>query len=223
MNIRTQYDKIGEKYIEGQRKFFASRRDEAREFIRKNLGNLTGKRVLDIGCGGGADILTYEKLKADVYGIDPSRFMVNAARKVVSQPNKIKIGSAEKIPFNKSFFDVATARFSLHHVTKLDKEYKEIFRVLKPKGLLLTVVDHPIRDLLLQKNKVYGKQEVVHLELYVNAVRLHFPSHTLSDYFSKTFFELFTLNSVYEDESKKIVAKLSVMSSTMLGFKATKK
>jgi len=226
MDIRTQYNKIGKGYIEGQQAFFAKKEDNARKFIRKNLGNLKNKKVLDVGCGGGTDILFYEKLGADVYGIDPSKFMVNAAKKIIKQPNKIKIGGAEKIPFDKNFFDIVAGRFSLHYIKDLDKAYREIARVLKPNGLFVAIVNHPFDDLLRQRNKIYGNQEVLSARLYKNKVQIKFLSHIFSDYLSETFLKLFILRSFYEntdtgDKNKYDIKNIAVPS--MLGFKATKR
>ena len=51
-----------------------------REFIHRLLGNVGGKTVLDVGCGGGQDALVLSKLGAHVTGIDLSAGAISVAR-----------------------------------------------------------------------------------------------------------------------------------------------
>ena len=68
MDINSQYNKIGKDYVSGQKEFFSKREDEAIKFIKKSLTDLENKKILDIGCGNGKDILLFESMKAyDVY------------------------------------------------------------------------------------------------------------------------------------------------------------
>ena len=84
MNINKQYDKIGERYIKLQKKFFTTKLDKPTEAMKKCLPDLKGKIILDIGCGHGKDILLYEKLDAkEIWGMDSSQVMINEAKKLV--------------------------------------------------------------------------------------------------------------------------------------------
>lgn len=53
MDIYSQYEKIGEDYVLGQRNFFSRNEDAAIKFIKNSLPELKGKKILDIGCGNG--------------------------------------------------------------------------------------------------------------------------------------------------------------------------
>lgn len=202
MNINSQYNKIGKDYVSGQKEFFSKREDEAIRFIKKSLPDLKNKKVLDIGCGNGKDILLIESMDpSDVYGIDTSEFMINEAKKIVSKPDNLFVDNIEKTSFKDNFFDVVIGRFSFHYLNNFDKAYQELSRVLKKNGLLILVVHHPFKDLTRQKHKIYGKQEIVKTELYDNKVLIHFPTHTLKDYFSKRFFDNFFLVGYEEEKS----------------------
>lgn len=195
MDLKKQYDKIGDNYISNQKSFFSKEEDGATLFIKKCLFNLKEKIVLDLGCGGGKDIKIFESLGAkSVYGVDSSKFMIDSAKKVVSKPANLFLGDFEKTPFEDKFFDVIIGRYSFHYLEKFDRAYKEISRVLKDQGVLILVVDHPLRSLIAQKKKIYGKQEIINTQLFDNKVSLLFPSHTFQDYLSKIFFNYFYLD-----------------------------
>jgi len=201
MSIKEQYDQMGKDYINGQKRFFSKREDGAINYIKKSLPKIRGKKALDIGCGSGKDILLLESLGANAYGIDTSSFMIGEAKKRVANPSNLFICSIEKTPFENNFFDVAIGRFSFHYLKKFDKAYSELARVMKSRGIVILAVHHPFRDLTSQKRKVYGKQEEVAVELYQNKVRIRFPTHTMKDYFSDTFFRYFYLDGFEEEKS----------------------
>ena len=192
-----QYDQIGRQYISNQKEFFSVRKDWSREKLHTALNSVRGKKMLDIGCGGGADVLWLEEKGTEVYGIDISSSMLELARKTVKDPENIQEGSYEKIPFADNFFDIIMGRFSLHYLKNLDDSYKEIARVLKPCGIFVQLVSHPVFDASLVPNDE-GKIKV---ELYEGKVIVEFFSHALTDYFSPTFLNLFDLKEIDENES----------------------
>ncbi len=219
MNIKTQYDAFASDYIEGQKVFFSGKPDEARAFIKGELGDIQGKVILDVGCGGGVDVVAYEQMgAASVYGIDTSDGMIQEAKKIVQHPELVTAQDSEQTNFPDSTFDAVVARFSFHYLEKFDKAYVEFSRILKPSGKLVIVVQHPMRDFRDKIEKIYGKQEIVTIKLYDDKVSLTFPTHTFSDYFTPQFFTFFQLTAIYEnnlDNGKEIPATL--------GFAAVRK
>jgi ubiquinone/menaquinone biosynthesis C-methylase UbiE len=200
MDILKQYDGIiGKKYISQQKQFFSSRKDRATNAMQKLLPNIKGKIVLDIGCGSGRDIILYESLGAkECWGIDTSKYMIKEAKKNITHPERAILSNIEKTSFKNKQFDVVAARFSMHYLKNFEKAYKEISRILKPKGVLVMAVDHPIRE-LASKKKAYKVQEIIHIGLYHGKVDLKFPTHTVDEYFSPTFFKYFYLDGFLED------------------------
>jgi ubiquinone/menaquinone biosynthesis C-methylase UbiE len=223
MDIKKQYETIGKDYLSGQNKFFSKTKDEAIKFIQKCLPNLKDKNILDLGCGNGKDIKLFESLGAkSVYGIDSSKFMINEAKKSSSNPKNLFIAEIEKTPFEDKFFDIIIGRYSLHYLEQFDRAYEELFRILKPKGILILVVDHPLKSLMSQKKRVYGNKEIVKIEVYDNKVPIHFPSHTLGEYFSKTFFNLFYLDYFEEGYGPEMEVD-EYNTPDFMGIKAIKK
>lgn len=100
----------------------------------------SGKRVLDIGCGGGALAEEFARIGYQVTGIDPSGPSIQAAKAHAQQMGlhiDYRQGSGEAIPFADAAFDIAYCCDVLEHVNDLDKVIAETARVLKPVGVYL--------------------------------------------------------------------------------------
>ncbi|MFA6254308.1 MAG: class I SAM-dependent methyltransferase [Candidatus Paceibacterota bacterium] len=193
MDVKYQYDEMGNQYIAGQESFFSKREDWCRIAIARHLSEVKNKKILDIGCGGGVDFKIFEQKGAEVFGIDPSEVMVNEAKKRVANPNNIQIGEYEDIPFPDQTFDIVFGRFSLHYLNNFDKAYNEVQRVLIPRGKLLLVVSHPAFDLTYLLKEEHKNDSLITVELYGNKTKISYPPHILRDYFSLKFFKLFDL------------------------------
>lgn len=200
MDILKQYNDIGRDYIEGQEKFFSVREDKAREFITKCLPDLKDKKVLDMGCGHGKDIIAYESLGAEVYGIDSSEVMIEEAAKRVKHPERLVVGNFEKTDYEDKYFDVIISRHSLHFLDSFDEAYKELARIIKKKGILVIVVQHPIKDLFLQESRLYGDKEIIKVSLYNDKVPVYFKTHTFKEWFSEEFFKHFYIDLIDEEQ-----------------------
>ena len=105
-----------------------------------------GANVLDIGCGGGANLLRLAKLAArgTVCGIDISECSLECSRKKVREyiaegRCQVKYGSAEEIPFSDGFFDVATAFETVYFWKDMAAALREVRRVLREDGLFMVV------------------------------------------------------------------------------------
>ncbi|SDX48801.1 class I SAM-dependent methyltransferase [Pseudomonas salomonii] len=100
----------------------------------------SGKRVADIGCGGGIYSIAWSKLGAsEVTGVDFSAEMVAAAReKSAGQPGvSFQVGAAENTHLANESMDIVFERALIHHLKDYDACFSEAFRVLAPGGKLL--------------------------------------------------------------------------------------
>lgn len=96
-----------------------------------------GKRVLDLGCGGGfmAEALSDEG--AQVTGVDPAADALAAARAHAEQTGKsisYLQGVGEAIPVDDNSQDAVVCVDVLEHVSDLDTVLEEVARVLVPGG-----------------------------------------------------------------------------------------
>src|SRR5262245_34927457 len=104
--------------------------------------DLTGKRVLDIGCGsGGIALHLIEALGAGhITGFDVEGPVIAAARKRAEQRGlsaraEFVHGSPGPLPCSSASFDVIFSKDALLHVPDKDALFREIFRVLKAGGV----------------------------------------------------------------------------------------
>lgn len=111
----------------------------------RSLGIRPGDRVLDV-CGGTADLALLASRRFGPAGAavvyDLNRAMIDAGRRKVRQrteDRRIEFvqGDAEVISFPDNHFDVAMVGFGIRNLTRLDRGFREMHRVLKPGGRFL--------------------------------------------------------------------------------------
>ena len=104
-----------------------------------------GDHVIDV-CGGTGDLAVLAGRKIGAKGraiiYDINKAMMDAGRKkqsVSAFGNKIRfvLGNAESISFPDKSFDAAMVGFGIRNVTRIEKGFSEMYRVLKPGGTLM--------------------------------------------------------------------------------------
>ena len=112
-----------------------SRGDYYRNLI---MLNVTGKKVLELGCGTGGRACQIAQNGGDVTGVDISDTGIDFARqmakdKKVEDKTNFLVMNAEELKFEDNCFDVIVCGAILHHLD-LDKVLPELRRVLKDNG-----------------------------------------------------------------------------------------
>jgi len=107
------------------------------KLIREHLGDLRGKRVLDVGCGKGrfARVFLEQEPAAELWGLDISPEMLRSAPETM----QTRAGSMTEMPFEDDFFDGAYATESLEHAVEIERAVAEICRVVKPGGRIVVI------------------------------------------------------------------------------------
>lgn len=107
------------------------------KLIRQHLGDLGGKRVLDVGCGKGrfARVFREQEPEAELWGLDISPEML----RFVPEGIRTRAGSMTELPFEDAFFDGAYATESLEHAVEIERAVAEICRVVKPDGRIVVI------------------------------------------------------------------------------------
>jgi len=98
------------------------------------IGDPSGMRILDVGCGYGYAACKLAMMGADVYAIDVSPKMCDLASYMAKLNNvqiDISTQSASNTGFPDDFFDMIIGQVSLHHLI-LDSAGPELKRILKP-------------------------------------------------------------------------------------------
>ncbi len=104
-----------------------------------------GKRLLEIGCGLGTDLLQFARGGALVTGVDltpASIELVKACFALHGLPVHAQVADAENLPFEDNAFDVVYSFGVLHHTPDTQKALDEVYRVLKPGGKIILMLYH---------------------------------------------------------------------------------
>lgn len=98
--------------------------------------------VLDLGCGGGANIEYFLTKAKKVYGIDHSETSVKMASEINKEAIEsgrcgIFLGDVRSLPFEDESIDIVTAFETIYFWNDIEECFKEIYRVLKKGGQFL--------------------------------------------------------------------------------------
>lgn len=107
--------------------------------VRRRLLPEARGRVLEIGCGTGANLPFYTDAER-VVAIEPDPHMLRRARRKAARaavPVELLRGSAEDLPFADASFDTVVATWVLCTIPHPERAAREMRRVLHPDGALL--------------------------------------------------------------------------------------
>ena len=118
------------------------------EYAYHLLGDVRGKRVVDFGCGSGANSVHIALRGAKLAGLDISESLIALARERLAandvQPTaRFVAGSAHDLPFQSASVDVVFGIAILHHLD-LRLVAPEVHRILKPGGR--AIFQEPVRN-----------------------------------------------------------------------------
>lgn len=108
--------------------------------------DLTGKSILDAGCGTGECTRWFQSKGAEPYGIDISPEMCFKAAENSENIPYLCHDLAEPLPFDAARFDGAVALGCLEYIEKIEDTVREFARVLKPGGIFLGCFERCGRD-----------------------------------------------------------------------------
>lgn len=106
---------------------------------------LTGKTVLDLGCGYG----WHCKYAADhgassVLGIDQSTRMIEEAKhRNAGDCIEYRVCNLQDFPYPEGIYDLVVSNLVLHYIENLEEVYRLVNRTLKSGGVFLFNIEHP--------------------------------------------------------------------------------
>jgi ubiquinone/menaquinone biosynthesis C-methylase UbiE len=133
LNFANWYDPIFETLLGGLRTM-AARVAPPQEDLK----------VLDIGCGTGAQLAIYHEAGCQVFGIDLAQPMLKVARSKLGDQAVLTAGDALKIPLPTRTFDLVIVSLFVHQLnpTLRAAMLEEAIRVLNPEGQILLIDFH---------------------------------------------------------------------------------
>lgn len=148
-------DPCGAEYVRdqefGTREFFDSvehhRYHEYAPWMPALMGfdQFAGKRLLEVGCGMGTDLLQFARGGAICTGVDLTPRSIEITRHrfgTYNQGGRFLITDGERLPFAAESFDVVYSNGVLHHTPDTSGAIEEIHRVLTPGGTAKVMLYH---------------------------------------------------------------------------------
>ena len=144
------------------------------------LGDLSGKRVLDLGCGTGSAAIAFAQQGAIVIALDPTDARLARARARAEQA-EVKVewrtGDLADLAFLRAeSIDAAFASSSVAEVDDAARLFRQVQRVLKPNGAFVFSYAHPM-SLCIDASGVvtrsYFDPGPIDLERDGDSVRIH--------------------------------------------------
>jgi ubiquinone/menaquinone biosynthesis C-methylase UbiE len=96
-----------------------------------------GMKMLETGCGRGEFLNNFKDLGLDVVGVD-----ISPEATIFENDLDVRLCDVEneKLPFDDNTFDVVYSKSFIEHLYYPERYLEEAYRVLKPNGVLLTLV-----------------------------------------------------------------------------------
>ena len=186
---KTKYEKNYHDIVidpDGKRRNLASEKNYKLKqiiYVRNFLKKIKPGKILDIGCGHGWFLSSLNK-NWNKFGVEISKF----ASKNASKYARIFCGNIND--FKESGFDIVTALHVIEHHPKPENLIKKIYKILKPKGIL--ILETPDFDCAAARR--YGKNfRLLHDKTHISL----FSQDSLIRLVRKTKFKVFDLNYPY--------------------------
>lgn len=104
-----------------------------------------GKRILEVGCGVGTDLIQFAKEGAEASGLDLTQSAIDLAKKRFPLYNltaDLRVGDAENLPFPDDYFDLSYSFGVIHHTPNTQKAVDELYRVTRKGGKVKVMLYH---------------------------------------------------------------------------------
>ena len=187
-------------------------------------------RVLDIGCGRGEMVFYAAGKGAEAIGVDYSKDAINLAKlaqkrqqKDIQNKTEFFFMDAKKLEFRSSSFDLIIMTDVVEHLypEELELAFKEIKRVLKPKGKLIIhtapnklfndlfykFYSYPISSLLIFIWNLFTKEKYPNI---AKPSEIRTESHAIMHINEPTYFSLSSLYKNYKFEGSLLSSNVTV-------------
>ncbi|MBQ6125664.1 MAG: class I SAM-dependent methyltransferase [Erysipelotrichaceae bacterium] len=172
--------------------------------------DLKGKKVLGLASGGGQQMPIFAALGAECTVLDYSLKQLESERTVAEREGYdieiIRADMTKRLPFEDGTFDLIFHPVSNCYVEEVKPIWKECYRILKKKGILLSGTDFYINYIVdddetsiinhLPFNPLKNPEQMKQLEAGDSGVQF---SHTLEEQINGQLEAGFVLTALYED------------------------
>jgi len=115
------------------------------------LGDLKGKRVLELGCGNGQRSIAFARQGATAIGVDFSAEMIDAAKRLCER-EKVRVELRHSDLADLAFLrvesiDLVFSAYALSYGRDVERVFRQAHRVLKVGASLVFSLRHPVYDI----------------------------------------------------------------------------
>lgn len=196
------------------------------------FGDITNKKVLDIGCGSGHSLKWCgENGASELYGLDISTKQLENADKHLKENGftpKLFNSPMEQNPgLSQNYFDVVYSIYAIGWTVDLQTTFNLISSYLKQDGVFIFSWDHPFMHCVdidgekLEFSGNYLENELFTFEKGGNPVSLY--NRKLSDYINALAKAGFIIEHVVEETDKETLTRDSEFSSSYYSKSKAKK
>lgn len=121
---------------------------------------LQGKKVLDLGCGYGWHCrFAAEQGAVQVLGLDLSQKMIEEAKKRSTKYQiEYSVCGIEAYEYPANIWDCVVSNLALHYIENIEDIFQKVHRTLKPNGVFLFNIEHPIFTAGVGQDWIYSNE-----------------------------------------------------------------
>jgi len=173
------------------------------------LGELRGKRILELGCGSAPASIAFAQQGAIAIAVESSADLVATARRRCEHEDvrvELRQGDLADLAFLRAdSVDLAFSAYALAYVEDLSRVFRQVHRVLKVGAPLVFSLPHPVYDLIDED----GNQPLLVRRSYFDRASLgpdderaghHRQHHTIADLYTVLFRSSYRVDAILEPQ-----------------------
>jgi ubiquinone/menaquinone biosynthesis C-methylase UbiE len=135
------------------------------------LGDVKGKKMLDLGCGDGTlAIDLHHKNYAHYTGVDGSENMCSKAYENAKHTNSTIVHSSlHTFEYPPNHYDIVVSQLVFHYIENIDTLFKNVYETLKDGGRFVFSVQHPLLTASFKSASGTGKRNDWIVDDYFNS------------------------------------------------------
>lgn len=187
-------------------------------FVTENdlhlFGDVTGKTMLEIGCGSGHSLKFHADRNAgELWGLDISQIQLDNARKYLAEnkyfPKLICAGMDDECDIPKNYFDIVYSIYAIGWATDLKNVFYRIASYLKKDGIFIFSWQHPLHGcVIVEDGELIFKKSYFDEKWYtqiVHEMEIMLPNRKISTYINAMRSAGFIIEKMIEQTDEKIL------------------
>jgi SAM-dependent methyltransferase len=177
--------------------------------LNLSKNSFINKKILDLGCGDGRNIVFLKQCGLDVYGVEISKEIVNKIKSNLKKEKinriKVEVGSNSSTPFADNFFDYLlswNACYYMQDERDFEKYVMEFARVMKKDGYLVLSIPKKTSFIFKGSKKLTKGYQIIKDDYFGSrngeVFRIFDNEQEIKRAFSK-YFKNFIFGSIYDD------------------------